>query len=186
LISVTVGFAELDFGFDRLDVVSPNSYHDFSLVNLNRTLRGRLYQLASIGHYTSTMPHSGPTGSQGASRSLDHQGSHSLRLTTSATSPPSQQSNQYLLYTLFPCENCNKSYSALHHLEAHQRSSCNVSKRKISKLLASTKEFWEAKKKRRLDQNLPRTIDGQGTQTVEGPVPVRDTSLQNCNVFGSN
>jgi hypothetical protein len=121
----------------------------------------------------------GPTTSQ-----------HSLDLyesVTLATSPHPRRSNQHLLYPHFPCEHCGKDYSTLHHLEAHQRGSCNVSKRKMSDLLASTKEFWEAKKRRRLDQKLLQNVDGQGTQIVEGILPVvRNNLLHICRAFGSN
>ncbi|KAF6742788.1 hypothetical protein DFP72DRAFT_859930 [Ephemerocybe angulata] len=48
------------------------------------------------------------------------------------------------------CENCGKNYSQLWRLDLHQRS-CTTSKRGLSYLLEDTREYWETKKRLRLE-----------------------------------
>ncbi|KAJ3524956.1 hypothetical protein NMY22_g10778 [Coprinellus aureogranulatus] len=61
-----------------------------------------------------------------------------------------------------PCEHCGKEYLTPYHLEIHQRSSCDPSKRKLSELLFRTKEFWATRKRRRLNTGLPEPIEVGG------------------------
>lgn len=51
--------------------------------------------------------------------------------------------------TIDRCEYCERSFSTYQHLSVHQRT-CNPAKRGISSLLEETKEFWEAKKRRKV------------------------------------
>jgi hypothetical protein len=86
-------------------------------------------------------------------------------LTTRVHSPLSCQR----LCSQFTCEHCDKEYSTIHHLESHQRVSCNTSKRSISNLLVTTKEFWENRKRRRLEElsdSLAMVIDSVNTVQV--------------------
>lgn len=98
-----------------------------------------------------------------------------------ATPATPRPSTQRQTHARFPCEHCRKEYGTIHRLENHQRASCNASKRNISELLLSTKEFWESKKKRRLVQNpvnhhTEAGSSGDDVHTAGNP-PVCELSL---------
>ncbi|TEB28673.1 hypothetical protein FA13DRAFT_1711682 [Coprinellus micaceus] len=71
---------------------------------------------------------------------------------TGALASVTQSWSRQHLHSQFICEHCGKQYTVIHHLENHQRTLCNSSKRKLAELLSTTKEFWEDRKKRRLEE----------------------------------
>jgi hypothetical protein len=91
--------------------------------------------------------------------------------------PFAQSSKRRHLHPQFSCEHCDKVYSTQYHLEAHQRGSCKTSKRKISDLLATTREFWEARKRRRLEQAAVPPIGPRDEQLVQGATVREDFRL---------
>ncbi|KAJ3529705.1 hypothetical protein NMY22_g8891 [Coprinellus aureogranulatus] len=52
----------------------------------------------------------------------------------------------------FACSSCSKQYSALHHAQSHERV-CTQNKRSIASILDDSRAFWEARKKRRIEES---------------------------------
>jgi hypothetical protein len=49
----------------------------------------------------------------------------------------------------YRCPHCGKEYATPHHLRAHERLACTLSKQSLSDLLRQTKALWESKKRGR-------------------------------------
>ena len=74
----------------------------------------------------------------------------------------------------YSCDTCPRTYLTPHHLALHARS-CDSNKRKVSQLLEQSKDFWEMRKRRRLEQrsqaqDIHTQEAGTGAQVVQqGP-----------------
>ena len=74
----------------------------------------------------------------------------------------------------FACMNCKKQYVTARHLETHQLRSCARTKRGLSELLKETKDFWEGRKRRRLEEQPGSPVLLRLTPTDASEEQLRD------------
>jgi ribosomal protein S27AE len=75
------------------------------------------------------------------------------------TDQPLQETDPATRSRQFSCENCGKQYFTAHHLDTHQSRSCARTKRGLSELLKETRDFWELRKRRRLEAQSSIQLD---------------------------
>ncbi|TEB15351.1 hypothetical protein FA13DRAFT_1721217 [Coprinellus micaceus] len=75
------------------------------------------------------------------------------------------------------CDHCGKEYSALHHLEKHERSSCLLAKRNLSDLLEESKAYWESRKRRKVNCGTDEGFCEGSSLQEHGNVPPADLHI---------
>lgn len=80
----------------------------------------------------------------------------------------------------FDCQGCGKIYTTFHHLTTHERT-CFSNKRNLSTLLQTSKTFWEARKRRKLEalNTTSSGTDSTNEQQALNQVILRSLCLSN-------
>ena len=75
----------------------------------------------------------------------------------------------------YSCDTCERTFSAPHHLTLHLRS-CGSAKRKVDRILHESKEFWEMRKRRRVEREPPEHRVNSSARAAPRRLPTSRTT----------